>query len=214
MKIGIIGSGGVGQRLANGFKTEGHDVTLGTRNVSKPELAKFKAENPQIRVATFADTAAFGELLVICTAGGAAEEAMKLAGLDNFKNKVVIDTTNPIGGAPEDGVLKFFTNNNDSLMQQLQRLIPEAKFVKAFNSVGNYVMYKPSYKQGPPTMFICGNDADAKQTVTDILTSFGWETEDMGKAIAAGTIESLCILWCIPGFLKNEWTHAFKLLKN
>jgi predicted dinucleotide-binding enzyme len=93
-------------------------------------------------------------------------------------------------------------------------LIPEAKLVKAFNSVGNAFMYKPDFGGIKPTMFICGNDEEAKKTVTSILDSFGWETEDMGKSNAAGSIESLCILWCIPGFIHNRWTHAFKLLKK
>jgi predicted dinucleotide-binding enzyme len=98
-------------------------------------------------------------------------------------------------------------------MERLQQQIPQAKLVKAFNSVGNLQMYKPTVKGGPPTMFICGNDDKAKRTVTEILTSFGWETADMGKATAARAIEPLCMLWCIPGFLHHEWTHAFKLLK-
>ena len=127
----------------------------------------------------------------------------------------MIDTTNPIAKAPpENGVLKFFTSLDRSLMEDLQKLLPDAKFVKAFNSVGNAVMYKPEYAEGKPTMFICGNDDAAKKTVADILTSFGWETEDMGKAELAGSIESLCILWCAKGFNNNMWNHAFKLLKK
>ena len=152
--------------------------------------------------------------MILCTSGDVAENAATIAGIDNFKNKVVIDTTNPIAKeAPVNGVLKYFTGPNESLMERLQHLIPDAKFVKAFNSVGNAVMYKPNFRDSKPTMFICGNDDGAKKTVTDILTVFGHETEDMGKAEAAGTIESLCILWCIPGFLRNQWNHAFKLLK-
>jgi len=99
------------------------------------------------------------------------------------------------------------------LLEKIQNILPAAKIVKAFNSVGNAAMYKPHYAEGKPSMFICGNDDTAKKTVTDILTAFGWETEDMGKAEAARAIEPLCMLWCIPGFLRNQWTHAFKLLK-
>jgi hypothetical protein len=98
-------------------------------------------------------------------------------------------------------------------MERIQKLIPDAKVVKAFNSVGNALMYKPKLQNGKPSMFICGNDDTAKKTVTDILTTFGWETEDMGKAEAARAIEPLCILWCIPGFLKNDWMHAYKVLR-
>src|SRR5690348_9806835 len=157
MKIGILGSGEVGQTLANAFKSEGHDVTLGTRDPSKPAVVKFKSENPGINTATFSDTARFGELLVLTVAGSVAETVMQMAGIDNFKNKVVIDTTNPIEyGPPQNGVLKFFTDINSSLMEKLQRLAPGAKFVKCFSSVGNMQMYKPSFKQGTPGMFICG----------------------------------------------------------
>ena len=163
---------------------------------------------------SFADTAKFGELIVLAVSGDVAEKVIELAGKENFSNKVVIDTTNPIAKTPpENGVLKFFTSLDRSLMEDLQKLLPDAKFVKAFNSVGNAVMYKPKFSEGRPTMFICGNDESAKKTVTDILDSFGHETEDMGKAEAARAIEPLCMLWCIPGFLRNQWTHAFKLLK-
>ena len=214
MKIGIIGSAAVGQVLANGFKSEGHDVVLGTRNPSKKELDDFKSKNPGIRIANFEETASHGELVVIATAGIAVEEAIRMAGLHNFTNKVVIDTTNPIDKKPPvNGVLQFFTDINNSLLERIEQVIPDAKIVKAFNSVGNAVMYKPKFKEGKPTMFICGNDDQAKKTVTTILTTFGWETQDMGKAEAARAIEPLCMLWCIPGFLENRWSHAFKLLK-
>ena len=213
MKVGIIGSGIVGQVLANAFKSEGHDVVLGTRNPEKKELGDFKSDHPSIPVARFEQTAAEAELIVLATAGTAVEEAIRMAGLHNFNNKVVIDTTNPLEHQPPvNGVLKFFTDINNSLMERIQQLIPEAKLVKAFNSVGNALMYKPVLS-ATPTMFICGNDEKAKATVTKILDSFGWETEDMGKVEAARAIEPLSILWCIPGFLQNRWSHAFKLLK-
>jgi len=115
---------------------------------------------------------------------------------------------------PTNGVLHFFTSLEDSLMERLQKFAPESKFVKTFSIVGNSSMYKPQFKDGIPTMFICGNDENAKKRVTEILLSFGWELEDIGKAEAARAIKPLCILWYIPGFLKNEWTHAFKLLKK
>jgi predicted dinucleotide-binding enzyme len=214
MKIGIIGSGTVGQVLAKAFLSEEHEAMLGTRDTSKQQVVNWRKENPKGQVGNFEESAKFGELLVLATKGSATADIIKMAGIENFSGKVVIDATNPIAPAPpENGVLKFFTDLNSSLMEQVQKLVPEAKFVKAFNSVGNGAMYKPKFPGGKPTMFICGNDDDAKKKVTDILTSFGWETEDMGKAEAARAIEPLCILWCIPGFLHNQWTHAFKLLK-
>jgi predicted dinucleotide-binding enzyme len=215
MKIGILGSGQVGQVLASAFLNEGYEVMLGTRNIAKEEVVKWKATNSPGQTGTFEEAAKFGELLVLTTAGSVAEEAIKLAGHLHFSGKIVIDTTNPIAKEPPvNGVLKYFTSLNDSLMERIQQWLPDAKLVKAFNSVGNALMYKPGFKGGPPTMFICGNDEEAKKKVTGILRSFGWESEDMGKAEAARAIEPLCILWCIPGFLSNQWTHAFKLLKK
>lgn len=213
MKAGIIGSGAVGQTLAKAFKSEGYDVMLGTRNTTKPEVVKFNTETG-IAIGTFEETAKFGGIIVVCTKGDAAEEAIKLAGIENLDGKVVIDTTNPIAALPPtNGVLHFTTTFNWSLMEQLQKTAPNAKFVKAFNSVGNTLMYKPQLKGGTPSMFICGNDEVAKQTVTEVLTAFGWETEDHGKAEAARAIEPLCMLWCIHGFLKNDWQHAYKILR-
>jgi len=215
MNIGIIGSGIVGQVLTKAFQKEGHSVMLGTRNTAKEEIVTFKKNNPGIAIGNFEETAKYGELLVLAVNGAAATEVIKLSGFENFANKVIIDTTNPIAAAPPvNGVLNYFTNINESLMERLQKLVPTAKLVKAFNSVGNAFMYKPAFKEGKPTMFICGNDDGAKKAVTDILTAFGWETEDMGKAEAARAIEPLCMLWCIPGFLRNQWTHAFKLIKE
>ncbi|NML38700.1 NAD(P)-binding domain-containing protein [Chitinophaga sp. G-6-1-13] len=213
MKIGIIGSGAVGQTLAKGFKNEGHAVTLGTRDISKPEVVQFNKDTG-IPVADFETTAKTAELIVLSTKGTVAADALRLAGIANLDKKIVIDTTNPLAEkGPDHGVLHFFTTLDFSLMEQLQQLVPAARFVKAFNSVGNTAMYKPQFSEGPPSMFICGNDEEAKKTVTDLLTAFGWETEDMGTVEAARAIEPLCILWCIPGFLHNSWSHAFKLLK-
>ncbi|MEO6612017.1 MAG: NAD(P)-binding domain-containing protein [Chitinophagaceae bacterium] len=214
MKVGIIGSGIVGQVLAKAFSSEGHQVKLGTRDTKKEAVVKFKEANPSITTGDFTETAAFGEWIVLATGGAVVSDAIKLAGENNFAGKLVIDATNPIAAAPpQNGVLQFFTGPNESLMEKIQEQLPAAKLVKAFNSVGNNLMYKPNFPGGIPSMFICGNDEEAKQTVTGILTAFGWETADMGKVESARAIEPLCILWCIPGILKNQWTHAFKLLK-
>jgi predicted dinucleotide-binding enzyme len=215
MKIGIIGSGIVGRVLAKAFLAEGHEVMLGTRDTAKDEVVKLKTENPSVAIGNFDETAAYGELIVLAINGSIALDAISLSGVSNFTGKVVIDATNPISKAsPVNGVLPFFTDYNSSLMEQIQHFLPGAKMVKAFNSVGNAFMYKPDFNGIKPTMFICGNDDEAKKTVTAILDAFGWETEDMGKAEAARAIEPLCILWCIPGLLHNRWTHAFKLLKK
>lgn len=215
MKIGMIGSGIVGRVLGTAFLKEGHEVMLGTRDVNKEEVLKWKTENRGARTGSFFQTAGFGEIIVLAISGLAAKDVIDLAGTEHFKDKVVIDATNPIANAaPENGVLRFFTGLDHSLMEQIQQQLPDAYLVKAFNSVGNAFMYKPDFKGIQPTMFICGNDDKAKKTVTSILTSFGWETADMGKAESARAIEPLCILWCIPGILKGQWNHAFKLLKK
>ncbi|MEO7487273.1 MAG: NAD(P)-binding domain-containing protein [Ferruginibacter sp.] len=215
MKTGIIGSGIVGRVLASAFLKEGNEVMLGTRNTAKEDVVKWKNENPGGQVGTFEEAASFGELIILATKGTVAEDAVRMAGPANFTGKTVIDTTNPIAAAPPvNGVLQYFTSPNQSLMESLQLLIPEAHLVKAFNSVGNGQMYKPNYNGIVPTMFICGNNEPAKKTVTSILTIFGWDTEDLGKIEAARAIEPLAMLWCIPGMLNNQWTHAFKLLKQ
>ncbi|ABJ80397.1 NAD(P)-binding domain-containing protein [Leptospira borgpetersenii serovar Hardjo-bovis] len=212
-KIGILGSGVVGQTLANGFLKYGAEVKIGTRDFGKLKDWLSKAGTNAL-IGSFADAANFGEILVLAAKGNAASETLKLAGIDSLNGKTIIDTTNPIGEeSPQNGVLKFFTTYNESLMEQFQKQVPKANFVKCFNSVGNGLMVNPHFKDGKPSMFICGNDEFAKNQIKEILNLFGWEIEDMGKAEAARAIEPLCILWCIPGFLSQSWTHAFKLLK-
>jgi predicted dinucleotide-binding enzyme len=212
VKTGVIGSGDVAKALASGFLKHGHDTMMGTREPAK--LGEWAKSHPKGQVGTFAEAARFGEVVVLAVKGTAAVEALRGADAANLKDKPVIDATNPIADAPPvNGVLKFFTNLDESLLERLQREFPGARLVKAFNSVGSAFMVDPEFKTGRPTMFICGNDDGAKRTVTGILEQFGWETADMGKAEAARAIEPLCMLWCIPGFLRNDWAHAFKLLR-
>lgn len=211
MNVGILGSGPVAQTLGAGFLKHGHAVMLGTRDAGK--LAEWQSKNARAKVGSFTDAAKFGEVVVLAVKGDVALDVLRLAEASALGGKVVMDTTNPIVAAPPvNGVLKFFTTLDDSLMERLQRAYPDAHFVKAFSSVGNTRMVNPQYATGRPTMFICGNEAAAKQTVTGVLEQFGWETLDLGGVEAARAIEPLCILWCIPGFLRNEWTHAFKVL--
>jgi len=211
-KVGILGSAVVGQTLAQGFKQHGYEVRIGSRTPAK--LASF-TEASGIPAGTFDAVARWGELLVLAVHGTVAVEALTLAGTDNLRGKVVIDATNPLSKEPPvDGVLKVFTGPNDSLLERLQVVFPEARLVKAFNSIGSPCMVNPKYSGGQPTMFFCGNDAEAKAEVAEILRLFGWEPADMGTAVAARAIEPLCQLWCIPGFRENLWTHAFKLLRD
>ena len=211
MKVGVLGSGDVAKTLASGFLRHGHQVKIGSRSPAK--LAEWSAGNPGSTTGTFAEAAEFGEIVVLAVKGNVAAEALELAGAQNLAGKTVIDACNPIEDAPpSNGVLRFFTDLNDSLMEKLQRQFGEAHFVKAFNSVGAPCMINPQFAAGRPTMFICGNNEAAKKQVAKINEEFGWETADMGSAEAARAIEPLCMLWCIPGFTRNDWSHAFKLL--
>lgn len=209
--FGVLGSGEVGQTLAKGLKDHGYQVRIGSRTPAK--LADYSKQTG-IQAGTFADVARWGEAIVLSVAGTAAEPVLAMVGRDALRGKLVIDTTNAIADEPpEQGVLKSFTGLNTSLMEQLQRAYPEAKFVKCFSCVGSARMVDPDFGGIRPTMFYCGDDPGAKATVARILDQFGWEAEDMGGAIAARAIEPLAVLWCIPGFLRNSWTHAFHLLR-
>jgi predicted dinucleotide-binding enzyme len=213
-KIAVIGSGTVGQVLADGFLKHNYEVMRGTREPAK--LADWKkAAGPRASVGTFAEAARFGEVVALAVKGTVAEAALDLCGAEHLADKTVIDATNPIADEPPvNGVLKFFTGPNESLLERLQKHTPKARFVKAFSCVGNAFMVNPSIAGGPPTMFICGNHGGAKEQVSAILTQFGWEIADMGTVEAARAIEPLCMLWCIPGLTQNRWSHAFKLLRK
>ncbi len=205
-KIGIIGSGMVGKALATGLTKHGYEVMIGSREPEK--ITEWEGKK-----GTFSETAAQADIILLAVKGAVAQDALMLCGAENLKGKTVIDVTNPIADLPpENGVLRFFTNLDESLMERLQKTMPEVHFVKAFNSVGNAHMIDPNFDE-KPTMFICGNNEEAKKEVSALLVEVGWEAEDMGGAQAARAIEPLCMLWCIPGLLKNQWTHAFKLLK-
>ena len=211
-RFGVLGSGQVGQVLAAGLLRHGYEARIGSRSPDK--LAGFRKETG-IETGDFASVASWAGGLVLAVAGRHAEEALRLAGADALAGKLVIDATNPISEEPpEDGVIRFFTGPNESLMERLQAAFPGARLVKAFNSVGNALMVNPPLPGGPPTMFYCGNDTEAKREAARVIEKFGWEGADMGTAAAARAIEPLCQLWCIPGFIENRWNHAFRLLRS
>jgi hypothetical protein len=211
-KMGVLGSGVVGQVLADGLLKHGYEVMRGSREPQKLAEWKDKA-GPRAQIGSFAATARFGDVVFLAVKGTAAEAALGQC-RDELGGKTVVDATNPIAEAPPvNGVLQFFTGPNDSLMERLQRQVPGARLVKAFSCVGNAFMVGPAFPGGKPTMFICGDDAAAKGQVRTILDQFGWETEDLGGVEAARAIEPLCMLWCIPGLREGRWTHAFKLLR-
>ncbi|MBL0126126.1 MAG: NAD(P)-binding domain-containing protein [Flavobacteriales bacterium] len=211
-RIGVLGTGMVGKVLASGFLKHGHEVMIATRDPNK--VADWLEMNPKGRVGSHKEMGAWADLVILSSKGTAAEDAIGLCRALDLEGKTIIDTTNPIAdAAPTNGVLHYFTDLEESLMERLQRALPGSHFVKAFNSVGNAYMVNPDFKGVKPTMFICGNNDEAKQEVRVILDQFGWETEDVGGVEGARAIEPLCILWCMPGFNRNQWTHAFKLLK-
>ncbi len=210
-KIGILGTGAVGTALAKGFIGDGYEVRVGSRDGHKAAEVD-EALDMDVATGTFREVALWGELIILAVKGSAAEGlAGELEG--ELAGKTVIDVTNPIAeGAPEQGVLRFFTSFDRSLGELVQAAAPEAKVVKAWNSVGNAHMIHPRFSERP-TMPICGDDEVARREVAEIVASFGWEVEDMGVMAAARAIEPLCMLWCIPGFLRNDWNHAFRIVR-
>lgn len=206
MKIAVFGTGQVGDTLANGFLGIGDAVKRASRDPEK--LAAWKAgATGDASIGSFTEAAAWADIIVLAVKGSAAETVLAAAG--DLAGKIVIDTTNPIADAPpQNGVLVYFTGANESLMERLQAKAPAAKLVKAFNSVGSAFMINPKLST-KPAMFICGNDAGAKQTVAGVLDKFGWQPVDMGGVEVARPIEALCQLWCAPGFARNDWKHAF-----
>jgi 8-hydroxy-5-deazaflavin:NADPH oxidoreductase len=222
MKVGIIGSGDVGRRLADGLIDLGHQVKIGTRDLTKKEVVEWINKHMKqgtvsesAFVGSFDEAAMFGDsLIVLATSWSGTSDALKMVGSSNFTGKVVIDTTNPLDfskGLPPS----IAVGHTDSAAETIQRLLPEAKVVKAFNIVGNPHMVHPEFPGGPPTMFICGNDEESKKMITEmILNPFGWETIDIGGLEGARLLEPLAMLWITYYFRTGTGDHAFKLLRK
>jgi 8-hydroxy-5-deazaflavin:NADPH oxidoreductase len=209
-KIGILGSGVVAKTLASGFGKKGYEIMIGSSDGTKREELK---KSTGALTGTFKEVAAFGDIIVFAVKGTAGESVISSLSQE-LSGKIVIDTTNPIAERPPvNGVIHFFTSLGESLMERLQKLAPEANFVKAFSCVGNAFMIDPKFEL-KPSMFICGNNMAAKKEVTHLLEKVGWEAEDMGNVESARAIEPLCMLWCIPALRENKWNHAFKLMKG
>ncbi len=212
-RVGVLGSGEVGQRLAAGFCSRGHDVMIGSREPSKPELREWLSGNGTgVKAGTFEQAAAHGELLVLAVLGNAAKQAIADAGPEEFSGKVVIDAMNPLdfsGGFPP----KLAISGEDSLGERVQRALPDAKVVKAFNTIGNAYFVNPQFSEGRPTMLIAGDDEGAKSTVGDVLADFGWsDVLDIGGIEGSRELEAICIAWVKIGGARGSWDHGFKLL--
>jgi len=212
-KIGVLGSGIVGKVLASGLLKHGYPTMIASSDTTK--LGDWHNENSSGLTGSFQKTAEFGDILLLAVKGSKAKEVLKAIGSEVLAGKTIIDATNPIAEKqPVNGVIQFFTGPNESLMEELQSFCPDAHFVKAFSCVGNAHMVNPDFGEVQPSMFICGNNEEAKQEASEILVDFGWDVADMGQVEAARAIEPLCMLWCIPGMLGHGWNHAFKLLRK
>lgn len=211
MKIGILGSGNVGQQLANGFLRTGHEVKIGTRDVSKLN-EWLKNAGASASIGSFNGAASFGDVIVLATSWAGIENAIVLAGKQNFKNKIVIDVTNPLNfsnGAPP----KLDSAFGHSAGEKIQSWLPDSKVVKAFNTISAFIMVNPKLEEGNPDLVIAGNEVSAKNVVSDFAKSFGWKNViDIGDISNSYLLEAFAMLWIVFGFKNNHWTHAFKLL--
>lgn len=215
MKIGVLGTGDVGKALGKGFVALGHEVKMGSRSATNEKaLVWAKETGPKASVGTFADAAAFADIVVLATLGEANESVLRSAGAEKFRGKLVIDTTNPLdfsGGMPP----KLAVTGNDSGGERVQKLLPDAHVVKAFNTVGSPFMFRPDLPGGPPDMFIAGNDDDAKKKVAGILKDFGWGTvHDLGGIESSRYLEAMCLVWVLSAVRGGTWNQAFKLLRK
>lgn len=212
MKVGVLGSGDVGQVIATGFANLGHEVKIGTRNTNNEKANSWleKTKGKKTSVGTFEETAKFGDVVVVAVLGAAAEEALKIAGQANFDSKTVIDVTNPLdfsAGMPPKLLYGFNTSGGE----KVQAAIPKANVVKALNIIGNAGMINP---KGDPDMLICGNSDAAKKQVMQILKEFGWKKiTDFGGIEQSRQLEALCLLWVTYAIKNNAWNRAFKMIE-
>jgi 8-hydroxy-5-deazaflavin:NADPH oxidoreductase len=226
MKIGILGTGGVGRILASKLNADGHEVMIGTRNITdtmaksepdgmgNPPYKEWQKQNTKVKLATFSEASKFGETIFLATFGDVTKIAIDLAGKENFNGKIVIDTTNPLDFSK--GVPPGFTVTlGNSLGEQIQKHIPNAKVVKAFNTIGAHIMVNPKREEGIPDLLIAGNDDDAKKKFSDLIKGWGWgNVIDLGNISQSYWLEAFAMIWIHYGFKYNSWNHAFKLLRK
>lgn len=213
-KIGILGTGDVGRVLGAGFVAAGHDVMIGSRDPKSDKLTEWvKKTESKGKTGFFAEAAKHGEVLVLACLGTAVEDVIKISGgADAFAGKIVLDATNPLQFAPGKPP-SLFVGGDDSLGERVQRWLPKAKVVKAFNTIGNAHMVKPSFKEGDPDFLHAGDDKDAKETVVALAKDLGWKSfVDLGGIDASRALEEMCVAWVRHGIISGGWNHAFKLL--
>lgn len=226
MKVGIFGTGMVGRLLAEKFVADGNEVMIGTRNVedtmakSQPDIIgtppykEWQVKNTKVKLGTFADTAKFGEIIFISTFGDVAINAIDMAGKESFDGKIVVDTTNPLDLS--NGIPPGFAGAvGNSLGEQIQRHLPKAKVVKAFNTLSMHIVVNPQREEGDPVLLIAGNDEGTKRSVGEIAKSWGWkDIVDLGDISESFFMESFALLWIRYAFKNNSWSHAFALLRK
>ncbi|MGH8023341.1 MAG: NADPH-dependent F420 reductase [Limisphaerales bacterium] len=211
MKIGILGSSDVAKSLARGFLGEGHQARLGSREPSK--LAAWVNENGESASSgTFSETAKFGELVVLAVQGTKAVEAIQMAGPENFKGKVMMDATNPVDMTARPPRLVGGLGSSGG--ELIQKALSGACVVKAFNTVGNANFYKPKFAGGPPDMFLCGDDAKAKEQISRVCKEFGWNPMDVGGIGLSHYLEAIAMVWILTAMAGGHWNQAFKLMRK
>ncbi|MFN2645761.1 MAG: NADPH-dependent F420 reductase [Burkholderiales bacterium] len=211
MRVGILGSSDVAKSLGRAFLNAGHEVMLGSREPEKltswvREIGKGASSG------TFSETAKFGELVALAVHGTKAVEAVRMAGAENFDGKVIIDATNPLDMSSRPP--KLVGGLGSSSGELIQKALPGASVVKAFNTVGNAHFYKPQFVGGPPDMFVCGDDAKAKERVSRLCQDFGWNAIDVGGIALSHYLEATAMVWIITAFTGDHWNQAFKLLRK
>lgn len=213
MKAGILGSTKVAQSLANGFLALGHEVMLGSRQAGNPAASQWaKGAGAKASAGTFEQAAGFGELVVLATLGTATPHAIEMAGPSRFDGKLVWDVTNPLEYR-EALPPKLLGAAGDSAGETHQRLLPKAKIVKVFNTVGNALFFRPQLEAGVRgDMFLCGDDADAKQRTAELVREFGWDPVDIGGIDASHYLEATCLVWIWNAMKNDAWNRAFKLV--
>ena len=214
MKIAILGTGIVGATIGSKLVALGHEVCMGSRTADNEKAVAFVAQNgPRASQGSFADAAAFGEVIFNCTKGEHSLEALRLAGAENLAGKTLIDIANPLdfsNGMPPS----LFVCNTDSLGEQIQRAFPETHVVKTLNIVNCEVMVDAARSGGDPTMFVSGNDAGAKSLAVDFLKAFGWnDIIDLGDITTARGTEQLLPVWVRTWMATGNGHFAFKIVR-
>lgn len=214
MKFAVIGSGDVGQALARGLVDAGHSVMIGTRNTSKKDLAWAKKhDKSKLSIGSFAEAADFGEMAFLAVAWHATENVLGIV-RPELSGKIVIDVTNPLQFTEDDGP-QLAIGHTMSAGEMVQQTLVDSHIVKTLNTINYRHMVRPKFKDGTPTMFMCGNNMSAKAKVRELLIQLGWQDiQDIGTIEKSRLLEPLCLLWIEFGVANDTWDHAVSILRS